>query len=478
MASESGAPDARHQVGLLLPSASGSAIADRASAFCARGVTTALVPLLPGSGAGLEAGSPVIVLEGEKLPATSGHPQWRLTDDAGVPLASSPRLSQALESGLPSVEVQLRNMRDEILSEARVSTGSSFASTVQRCLTVVGPMAVVAANNNSPKRGRDSHASRSRSSSIAEFRSTVRFVGRRARAAVTVREWSIVRFGSVGLDALLEGSAPSIEGGSSAPAGHFWADPCVAVADDGTVWVFVEELDRRTGLGHIRACRWDGRQLIPGPVCLRTDHHLSFPQVYRVGDTWMATVETCARLNRIYTFGRLGETWRVHPDHEPLPAHVTDPVLAFDPTSSEPRSWIGTDAATDPDAVFVSYERSDSGGEWIRDDRSVFIDVHHARGGGSWDAQRDIRAVQDCGGVYGAAVALVRRSAPREGLVTLTGDSVSPSRAGRAWSGVHTLSWSSDGVEVWGDAWRNTPHPLGGLLRLKERHHVGRCRGE
>jgi hypothetical protein len=232
--------------------------------------------------------------------------------------------------------------------------------------------------------------------------------------------------------------------------------------------MFVEELDRRTGRGHILAMTVrEGRlQEDRAVVVLANEHHLSFPQVQYVEGRWLATVETCAGHNPVYTFEHPGQTWQPILDIPPLPPHTADPVVDF--SSGE---LIGTDARTDPDSVLMRYRRV--GSAWEPVTAAVQVDAMFSRGAGTWDRSRGWRAVQDCTGTYGRAVGLVDADAPMTPLSRWTAKQV----GGRRWRGVHTLTWTPQLDHVWIDAWRRRFSALGWRARLVERRHLHTCQG-
>ncbi|SDE68091.1 hypothetical protein SAMN05421720_11012 [Rhodospira trueperi] len=71
------------------------------------------------------------------------------------------------------------------------------------------------------------------------------------------------------------------------PSHAFWADPFLFETEDG-LYVFYEDYDYRTGLGHIAVARTDGDRFDVIGDALRRPYHLSFPFVFRWnGDIWM-----------------------------------------------------------------------------------------------------------------------------------------------------------------------------------------------
>lgn len=407
--------------------------------------------------------------------STSSDDRWRLTDVAGQDLWESEWVADAV-ARRTTVEVQLRS-GDDVLAAGRTDVRRTVRATVETALAAAGPLIEMAVAAVVPIRvGGGAPPQVIRSRRVAHRRATTAFGGRVARAAVTYRQWGIARLPRCSVDDLVAGTAavsiPALEWQSPAPD-HFWADPCV-VAHDGQEWIFVEELDRKSGRGHIRALRWDGVAARPGPVVFATSHHLSYPQVKQVAGRWLATVETCAAANPILTFDRLGEPWRVAADLPALPPHMADPVVEFD-AAGRPERLISTDAATSPDAHYVEHRLGPEG--WHRLAAATYVDVTSARGGGS--RHDGVRAVQDCAGLYGRALGLVPErdwhgTVYGDPLATVSGDEVTGD-----WqpAGVHTLTWTVDQEHVWIDGWRRRGSPVGGYRRLIERRHLKECDG-
>ncbi|HRY10680.1 MAG TPA: hypothetical protein P5544_11980 [Candidatus Nanopelagicales bacterium] len=394
-----------------------------------------------------------------------------LVDGQGWDWERGDEVCRCLLAGEDAVTVRLVD-RQGAGSRGRVGVARTVTPSVKAGMSVLGPLIVQyvhgARITGAPPRG-----SRAVLPPVAaaDRKGNARFAGRVLRSAVTVRNWQVARLpGSIDdvVAQRLPGSGLEWQG----PArGAFWADPCVVV-DGGQEWLFVEELGRRSGLGLIRAASSQGGRLVAHEVVLSTAHHLSYPQVYRVGGRWLATVETCAARNPFYTFDRLGDVWRPADDLPPLPPHLADAVVRFDP-SGRPEEVSGTDATVNADAVFVRYTWDGQG--WGRDDSSVYVDVRLARGAGTDDDIRGWRAVQDCAGTYGRAASLLDPDLTP--VVRITGADVPASTDRRRRKGVHTLTWTGDGQVVWCDGWLRRITPLGGLWRLRERQHGRACQG-
>lgn len=408
---------------------------------------------------------------------------WRFTDRAGRPLTDSQWVRSAVAGRLDTVDIQLRNGAT-LLAQGRMDVRRTAAATAALALSVAGPLIEMAIARPEQVPAVDEEVPDPPGSLATGARSQWSFAGRLSRAAVTYRQW--------GIACLQRGTVTSLRNGAplagpldwqSPPPNRFWADPTV-VCDGDECWVFVEELDRATGKGHIRALKCRGSQLVPAGIVHTGTHHLSFPQIQRVAGRWLATVETCGATNPIMTFDRLGDQWRVARDLPALPPHLADPVVEFD-AAGRPGRVLGTDARTSADAAFVVYRSdgdSDRGSDtaWRRVPGATYVDVRSARGGGTWDHSLGLRAVQDCARTYGRGVRLVPDrgwfgSIDRSAPVELDGESAPPGN----WSpvGVHTLTWTADQEHVWLDGWRRHGSALGGYKRVVERRHLAQCTG-
>ncbi|HNE88354.1 MAG TPA: hypothetical protein PKL68_05775 [Actinomycetota bacterium] len=394
-----------------------------------------------------------------------------LVDEDGWDWQCGNAVCRSLLAGDEAVTVRLVNSEGSG-SVGRVGVLRTTNASVQAGMAVLGPLIVQYLNGariSGPPPGGAPEASVP--IRAADRRGAWRFAGRLLRASVTVRNWQVARLpGSI--DDVVAHRLPPVRMVWQGPRRRaFWADPCV-VADNAEEWVFIEELGRRSGVGVIRAARYDGHGLVTQQVVLATAHHLSYPQIYKVGDRWLATVETCAATNPVYTFDRLGGVWRPATDLPAMPPHLADAVLHFD-SDGNPVAASGTDARVNGDAVFVRYHWD--GQAWSRDDPSVYVDVRRGRGGGTDDSMRGLRAVQDCAGTYGRATSLLEDDLTP--VVVITARDVPPSADRRRRQGVHTLTWTSDGSVVWCDGWLRRFTPLGGFWRLRERRHSQVCDG-
>lgn len=395
-------------------------------------------------------------------PEQAGPQQVILTDVVGCPLRRSALLAYALRRNIGWIDIALTDGSGQILSTGRIGRRRSVARTIAAARMVAGPLAVAALRRDPTPAAPAASASAGRML-LAGIAGGAWFAHRLSRASVTYREWACASITPPQPDHASLRLASAWQTGDSA----FWADPFVLRHDDRT-WLFMEELDRRTGLGHIIAAEYAAGSLRDPRVVLASDHHLSFPQITRGQGKWLATVETCARHNPVYEFDAIGAPWRPSSDLPALPPHTADPVLDL-----ERGLLVGTDAATDPDSVLIHYRLQD--GAWHPDPQTVHVDIQWSRGGGTLDRQRGVRAVQDCSGTYGAALGWTDSEDPSRHLASWgAGDLTdSPTR----WSGIHTMTWDPDRSAVWIDAWRRRFSPRGAWYRTRELSHVMSCQG-
>lgn len=414
-----------------------------------------------------------------------GVPCLRLTDSVGAPLTRSKVVADAVLRNAPAVEVHLRDELGGVLAVGTVSARRTVAATCEQMIMVAGPLIVIAARRlplpapGVPSPFLPETGDVRRAVKLANAAGTARFLGRIANRVTSVVDWKVAAVpGPAPLDDLIaRGGRPSRPlRWCAAPTLGFWADPFV-LRDNGTTWLLVEELDYATGLGAIRLLEVVGDDVVPHQILLRTDHHLSFPQVYRSAGRWLATVETCARHNPIYTFDRLGDPWRPA-DLPALPPHLADPVLTFDGDGAV-TGVLGTDAQVNGDTVVVDFTLDAATGTWVRRDDAVRVSVFNGRGGGTLDPFRNLRATQDCAGVYGRAVEVTRidQQDPADVVLRIEGGTVGRDARGRATVGLHTLTWTPDGEHAWLDGWRRRRTPLGWLWDIKERQHLDSCHG-
>lgn len=478
--------DARQRIGLYLGGAEPDRLEATAIDFCARGSAVDLVPI-PVDG---PIPAPVdAVFSLHSLPdvdLSEPRPRLHLTDAAGVPLAESEAVAAAIRHDSGGVDVQMRDSLGSVLASGVVGTRRSHRLTTERMRAVAGPLLVMATRHfplpATPETaaipmvtGRATPTDRR----WAHIVGTREFGKRLLKRVVTAQQWRIAQLpGTSPLADLMtdDGWPRTPLKWRSKPGPGFWADPCVV--SDGRTWVLVEELDMVTCRGAIRLLEVLGDEVIPHAILLRTDHHLSFPQVYRTPTGWLATVETCARHNPIYTFDAIGDPWRPAAGLPPLPPASADPVLLFDAAGAV-TGVLATDAAVDPDSVVVEYALDSACHTWQRVEAAIRVSAVNGRGGGTLDIARGLRATQDCAGEYGHAAELIAypERDPADTLARITGRCTGRAADGTRQRGVHTLTWTTDASEMWADGWHRRPSALGWLWDSKERSHLETCEG-
>ena len=477
---------ARQRIGLYLGGSQPDQLEATAIDFCARGSAVELVPIPAVGHASAPLDAEFSIHTVPAFDAGEPRPRLHLTDAAGVPLSESAVVAAAIRHNHASVDVQVRDSLGSVLAGGKVGTRRSHDLTTQYMRTVAGPLLVMATRHfplPAPPESAAIPMLTGRATPTdrrwAQVVGTTGFAKRLVERVATAQQWRIARLpGTEPLADLIrdEGRLRAPLKWRAKPGPGFWADPCV-VADKRT-WVIVEELDMVTCRGAIRLLETVGDDVIPHAILLRTAHHLSFPQVYRTPHGWLATVETCARHNPIYTFDVLGDPWRPAPQLPALPPALADPVLIFD-EAGEVSGVLATDAAVDPDSVVVAYALDREAGQWHRLEDAVRVSAINGRGGGTLDPVRGLRATQDCAGAYGRAAEVIAfpEREPAKTLVRVSGRSAGRSADGTRQRGVHTLTWSVDATEMWSDGWHRRPTALGWLWDIKERSHMERCEG-
>lgn len=387
--------------------------------------------------------------------------QLRLTDLRGVALHRSSAVLQSLRRNSGYVGIALSDDSGYLRSTGVVGTRRSVARTVAAARQVAGPLAVMAACQ--PRRIPAPNVAaapwRMRSADLA---ASAWFGLRLSRAALTYRHWACAPVS----DPVQSQGRLQLTGSWQCGDSGFWADPFV-LTSSGRTWLFMEELDRSTGRGHIVVADVVDGELRDVRTVLANEHHLSFPQVTQHEGRWLATVETCARHNPVYEFEAPGQPWREAPDLPALPAHTADAVVDF-----AAGTLVGTDAATDGDSVLVRYNLTDR--RWIPDPLSLRVDNRWSRGGGTLDPERNVRIVQDCAGTYGVALGWTAADDPDRHMAKWTAADI---KQPEDWRGVHTMTWDAEQSQVWIDGWRRRPSPWGWKHRLAEQQHLKSCQG-
>ena len=206
--------------------------------------------------------------------------------------------------------------------------------------------------------------------------------------------------------ALLDPRTPEWDDGVvlRSPRG-FWADPCVVEAA-GRHFVFVEEMDRRTGKGTIACVALESAGARRLGLALKEAGHLSFPQVFQWEGSWYLTVESSEE-RRVSLYRAIAFPLEWERVRDLVSERVcVDPVLHF----HEGRWYLFANVAENGNStwdelfLFVAEDLSDP----FRPHpcNPIVSDVRRARLAGRLfhRAGMLIRPAQDCVPNYGSAV--------------------------------------------------------------------------
>lgn len=168
------------------------------------------------------------------------------------------------------------------------------------------------------------------------------------------------------------------------PRDRFWADPFI-VRDGQRWWMFFEELIYRGDRGTIAAWEMGQKGPIGEPVtALETDCHLSYPQVFRVADTWYMIPETNKRRRiELYRAERFPLGWT-------FDRTLVDDIDAVDATLLEHEGrWylftsIGEPGIDRTEELHILVADSPFGPFAAHPENPVVADVRRARMGGQF----------------------------------------------------------------------------------------------
>jgi hypothetical protein len=261
------------------------------------------------------------------------------------------------------------------------------------------------------------------------------------RLAIRVGGQSVLRH--IGSD-----SAPDMSGFQwiESPEGRFYADPfLIEVA--GKPWLFFEDFDYAAGRGRI-SCAETRNGAISNPVpALERPYHLSYPCVFRDGNTVYMIPETASNGTvELYRCVRFPDVWEL--EKELFHGRAVDSTLCVDDglywffvTMQEPRGC-GTQ-------LWLFYAESLTG-EWTpHASNPISTDVRNSRGAGAIFRHKGklFRPSQDCSKGYGYSFTLNEIVAlSRFHYRETSGVTVGPSWA-RNLVGTHTYSHAPQ-VEV------------------------------
>ncbi len=239
-----------------------------------------------------------------------------------------------------------------------------------------------------------------------------RKVRRRARATLSQEQWCLGYLfarGSTGGDGPI---APALHKARLlVPArDRFWADPFIVRQDD-RYFVFFEEYLRSVRRAHISVMELGPKGPIGEPVrVLERDYHLSYPYVFRWGDTyWMIPETEGNKTVELYRATSFPTGWE-------LDTVLMRDVSLVDATVFERdgRWWMFGNVAPAGISSWdeLSLFHADSPrGPWIPHPRNpVVSDVRSARPAGRpfcWRGQW-YRPSQDCSTAYGSAIVINR----------------------------------------------------------------------
>lgn len=192
------------------------------------------------------------------------------------------------------------------------------------------------------------------------------------------------------------------------PGDRIWADPFV-VEDPSGAWVFFEEMLFSEKRGRIAVGRLTGQTLTEVRTVLATDHHLSYPQVFRHDGKLRMTVESAqAGGVRVYESRQFPDRW------VPGPVIFDGPMLDPSLFQYAGRWWLfghlppGPGAKADGE-LSVFFADDPMTGRWTPHPLNpVVSDARCGRGAGRPYVHngRLYRPSQDCAGGYGRRVIL------------------------------------------------------------------------
>jgi hypothetical protein len=189
------------------------------------------------------------------------------------------------------------------------------------------------------------------------------------------------------------------------PAGRYFADPFM-IDHGGRPWVFFEDFDCATQRGRISCAEVrDGKLVDPAPA-LERPYHLSYPCVFRDGDTLYMVPESASNGTvELYRCVHFPNRWEL--SRELFRARAVDTTVWIEEdmywhfvTMQEPRGR-GTQ-------LWLFYS-STLAGEWTPHPASpISTDVRNSRGAGAIFRHNGklFRPSQDCSGHYGRSFTL------------------------------------------------------------------------
>jgi hypothetical protein len=217
----------------------------------------------------------------------------------------------------------------------------------------------------------------------------------------TVQHWKIaVRIGQA---PLYESPDTDVAGFRwiEPPKDHFWADPFV-LEHQGKCWAFFEDYfyPKRRAVIACAAIAADGTLIAPEP-CLESDHHYSYPHVFRSGDDLFMVPESVSSNSvDLYRCREFPTKWVR--ERALLQGRFVDTTI----WQHQGVWWLMTTRA-EPDSragcLFLFYSESLTG-EWkLHPSNPISTDIRNNRGAGKvfLSGGRLIRPSQSCCPIYG-----------------------------------------------------------------------------
>lgn len=192
------------------------------------------------------------------------------------------------------------------------------------------------------------------------------------------------------------------------PDGCFWADP-FPVSEGGSNFIFAEEFDYRLDKGRISVIELDDLGNVIGINCIiDRPYHMSYPFVFKVGDTYYMIPETSAnRTIELYECTNFPMEWK-------FVKHLAENLDAVDTTLfyHDHEWWMFTAVCTMPEfpdyrELFLYHAHDFLAEEWhSHPSNPVVSDIRNARpAGGVFIRDGKLyRPAQDCSGRYGRAI--------------------------------------------------------------------------
>lgn len=228
------------------------------------------------------------------------------------------------------------------------------------------------------------------------------------------------------------------------PNDVFWADPFAHV-EDGRTFVFFEEYVYAAGKGHIAVVelKQDG-PVGPSRIALEQPHHLSYPFLYRAGDSLYMIPESAAAGEVVaYRLESFPDCW-VRSHRLLGGVHASDPTLFW----HAGRHWLFVSVrsvvGSDEQLLNLYFSDDFKSGAWVPHPMNPIVtDVRYAKPAGAVfrSGERIVRPAQDCSRRYGGSIRFM-------GIRELTPDRYEEAEVARAtpdwaagWEAMHTYNF-------------------------------------